>query len=553
MSSLSTTSDGVLRIQYFNAARQRKSIRLGPAEKFTPERAQRWREFIDELNEAAGDERLWSPPLARWVKKIGPALYAKLAEADLVPQRKRVGDAGQLGPFLDSYIDGRDDIKPSRRYKLTDARNKLVDCFGARRRLASVLPRDAKSFRSWLGTPRPVVSRKTGKPVVDLATGEPRLKALQENSIRGILRMAKQFFNAAVEQRIIFESPFAGIKKTGDLANRDRDEFVSQAITEKVVAACPDNQWKLVTVLCRYGGLRCPSEVFALRWGDVNWERNRINVRSPKTEHHDGKASRLLPLFAEVPPYLQAVYNELPEEKFQRLSAEPIVTVCRRRAGRANLRTQFQRIIKRAGVKPWPKPFVNLRTTRATKLRESYPDHVVNEWLGHTQKVAAKHYLQIREEHFDKASGANGAAPPPVHQSEKLPVAGGDDSLPSSKNPGKSNDSSGSEMGSTPRIGRLSNFFEGARRDSEVGSNREQAGYEVRILFATRRPKRTSSNSYCPTPRGAALARAKQRARRERGYKCAAPVASPRPPVQRHPYDWLKPRLGRPAGVVAGL
>lgn len=36
-------------------------------------------------------------------------------------------------------------------------------------------------------------------------------------------------------------------------------------------------------------GLRCPSEVLALRWGDIDWERSLFTVRSAKTEHQQGK------------------------------------------------------------------------------------------------------------------------------------------------------------------------------------------------------------------------------------------------------------------------
>ena len=47
---------------------------------------------------------------------------------------------------------------------------------------------------------------------------------------------------------------------------------------------------------------------------------------------------------------------------------------------------------------------MNLRSTRRTELQESFPDHVVNKWLGHSGKVAEKHYLQVTEEHWRKAS-----------------------------------------------------------------------------------------------------------------------------------------------------
>jgi hypothetical protein len=71
---------------------------------------------------------------------------------------------------------------------------------------------------------------------------------------------------------------------------------------------------------------------------------------------------------------------------------------------RSNLRTQLCKIIKRAGLKPWPKLFQNLRSTRQTELAEEYPAHVVCDWIGNSQAVAAKHYLQTTDEHFAKAA-----------------------------------------------------------------------------------------------------------------------------------------------------
>ena len=68
-----------------------------------------------------------------------------------------------------------------------------------------------------------------------------------------------------------------------------------------------------------------------------------------------------------------------------------------------NLRTQFQRIIKKAGVEPWPKLWQNLRATRVTELIDDFSEHLVVQWLGHSVKVAREHYLQVTEEHIDRA------------------------------------------------------------------------------------------------------------------------------------------------------
>jgi len=66
--------------------------------------------------------------------------------------------------------------------------------------------------------------------------------------------------------------------------------------------------------------------------------------------------------------------------------------------------------VERAGVKAWPKMFVNLRSSRRTELQEQYPDHVINAWLGHSGAVAAKHYLQTTDEHWARAIDAGSPA-----------------------------------------------------------------------------------------------------------------------------------------------
>jgi hypothetical protein len=99
----------------------------------------------------------------------------------------------------------------------------------------------------------------------------------------------------------------------------------------------------------------------------------------------------------ELQPYLDAVWDEA-EEK-----TEFVIT--RWRDTESNLRTRLHSIIRAAGLEPWPKAFVALRSTRRTELEESFASHVVNAWLGPGQRVAERHYLQVTDEHFAKAIG----------------------------------------------------------------------------------------------------------------------------------------------------
>lgn len=106
------------------------------------------------------------------------------------------------------------------------------------------------------------------------------------------------------------ENPFADVKAKGS-TGADRQRFIDRETIEDVLEACPSTAWRTIVALCRFGGLRCPSEVLSLRWSDVDWANSRIIVTSPKTEHHPGKGMRKLPLFPELRRYLNEAWEAL--------------------------------------------------------------------------------------------------------------------------------------------------------------------------------------------------------------------------------------------------
>ena len=239
------------------------------------------------------------------------------------------------------------------------------------------------------------------------------LEKLGDNTVRRHCGRAKQFFRAAVRKRIISENPFADMAGCTVRANQARQFFITREDAAKVLAACPDTEWQAIFALARFGGLRCPSEILALCWSDVDWENQRIRVRSPKTERFEGRDSRVIPLFPELSEPLEALW-ELAE-------AGTVHVINRYRSTNANLRTQLLRIIGRAGLKSWPKLFQNLRSSRETELAEALPLHVVCSWLGNTALVAAKHYLQVTDDHFAQAVTATSALQNPVQQTAVMP------------------------------------------------------------------------------------------------------------------------------------
>ena len=209
-------------------------------------------------------------------------------------------------------------------------------------------------------------------------------------------------------------------------ANKAREYFVTRAESTKVLETCPNAQWRLIFALSRFGGLRCPSELLVLRWGDIDWHHSRMTVHSPKTAHHVGKESRIVPIFPELKPYLEECFEAAAD------GTEFVITQYRRNG--LNLRTQLERIILRAGLKPWPKLFQNMRASRATELAAEFPAHVAADWLGHSTLVAQKHYWRTQDSDFAKATtepvesraASNGAtdAKTALQNEEKQPAAG---------------------------------------------------------------------------------------------------------------------------------
>jgi integrase len=216
-----------------------------------------------------------------------------------------------------------------------------------------------------------------------------------EPTVQKQCAVASRFLNDACRREIILRNPFESVPKA-NLTTKHR-AFICDSDAQKVLAELPDAQWKLLFALARWGGLRVGSEVRQLAWADVDWSNQRILIRSPKTERYEGRASRSIPMFPELAPLLAARREEAALEETLVLPMLEGKTV-------AALRKPLQKAIERAGLTIWPKLWVNLRSTRESELAERFPMHVVCQWIGNTKAIAAKHYLQVTDDHYAKAT-----------------------------------------------------------------------------------------------------------------------------------------------------
>jgi len=376
MASISRDKNGNRRILFVASDGKRPTIRLGKVSQRTAEGV-KYR--VEELLESLKFNRSMEADLAQWVIDLESRLAKKLARVGLIPKLE-AKPAATLAAFLKDFTTRRIDVKPATKEVWSQVVRNLLEPFGADRDLASITEADAEDFKMFL------VAAK-----------------LASTTVSKRLQFARMFFRAAKKRKLIADNPFAEVSAKA-VMRQGRQRFITLEETDRLLAVC-NPTWKVIAALARFGGLRCPSEVLSLRWQDVDWAAGRIVVQSPKTEHHVGKASRTIPLFPELRPILDEAFAAAPD------GAVYVVDGNHRDAANTasgwrncNLRTQFERIVKRAGLTPWPRLFHAMRASRETELARKYPIHVVTSWLGNTPRIVLKHYLQVTDADFERAA-----------------------------------------------------------------------------------------------------------------------------------------------------
>jgi hypothetical protein len=149
-----------------------------------------------------------------------------------------------------------------------------------------------------------------------------------------------------------------------------------------------------------------PSELAPLKLADIDWERGRLRITSPKTADC-GKGERWIPLFPELRLHVEAAFETAVEGEVY-LVRHPCL---RQRGANKVLRAAMLSLLRKAGVSPWPRLFQNLRASRETELAADYPLHVVCAWIGNTNSITMRHYLQVTDADYRKAAGAESGAP----------------------------------------------------------------------------------------------------------------------------------------------
>jgi hypothetical protein len=232
----------------------------------------------------------------------------------LAQPRQGHAQPATLGAFLDEYFAALGPQKATTARNNLRARRLLEEFFGAKRALQSISEGDADDYRSWLLNVKKLAKGRVGRDI----------------------GRAKTFFKSAARKRLVPVSPFSHLKCPSQ-TNPSRKRYIPAEVIDRVIAACPDHDWRLIFALARYAALRIPSEIQGLKWADSQGGA----PRGPR---------------------------------------DPV------------LRRYAERIIKKAGVEQWPKLFVNCRASCEKDLMEVHRPDAVLAWIGHSARVALEHY-----------------------------------------------------------------------------------------------------------------------------------------------------------------
>ena len=421
MASITREPNGRRTIQFVGADGKRRSIRLG---KVSQRMAELVRGYVETIAAAVKVGQAVPPDTAVWLNKIDGELHSKLAAVGLVGRRETT----TLGTMLTRFMESRPEAKPATKVVWGQVARDLVRHFGDGKDVRAITRADAVGFHQAL-----------------LARG------LALWTVHRRLEFARMFFKNAIKLGLLPTSPFDGItQKPGDPGKRRR--YVSVAETERLIEAAPNVWWRTIITLSRFAGLRSPSEVLSLRWDGIDWERGTMRVISPKTDCHDNAGQRTAPIFARLRPYLDEAWEAAAEGQTHVVPEGLYLPAANGPRGwnGCNLRTTFEKIIRRAGLEIWPRPFHNMRASCESDLVREYPIPTVCKWLGNTVAIATRHYVDVSDEDVRRAAGlSREAVQNPVQRPLAPPCSGSQQETP---NPGLAGVCDGLPLFATPQV-----------------------------------------------------------------------------------------------------
>jgi integrase len=372
--------------------------------------AARTKEYIDRLIVYS---KVGSSPdvtIQKWLAQLPIEKHQKLSDVGLVKARSRM----TLGAILDDIVAKHSDNKNT--YDIyRSSKERLIAFFGADRQPETITKEDAIAYKEFLKTRGKV--RGGG--------------GYSQNTVWKKLQQAGYFFTVMQEDELILRNPFAKVKEP-PTPESNRKCYIPAEYCLTAMEFAPTLEWKVLIALWRFLGLRRASEPLRLRWADVDWDNMLIRVYASKTS-----TIRYVPIFDEVKEPLRRLYEQTGHD------AEWVINdACPKKLKNspnrqgsskdANLYTRFNKICRKAGLKPFKMAGNNMRASCVKDIYSGkYPElrgklDRIMQMFGHTPETAMRYYRRFcRDDYADVTSPISSSktvSPTSGIESEKVKI-----------------------------------------------------------------------------------------------------------------------------------
>jgi len=221
------------------------------------------------------------------------------------------------------------------------------------------------------------------------------LKTLSPQSVKHVLTLLARIVNYGVKRNLCEPLPFHIKKPT---VNNLKTEDLNTEQLHKLLKAIEkdsNEHARGIMKLALFTGMR-KSEMFRLKWRDIDFERGFITICNPK-----GGIDQKIPLNDAAKTLLEGYLQEGSEFVFPGQEGGQRVTIS----------TPVNRIKKRAGLPDDFRPLHGLRHVYASMLASSgqVDMYVLQKLLTHKDPRMTQRYAHLRDETLKKASEVAGA------------------------------------------------------------------------------------------------------------------------------------------------
>lgn len=212
-----------------------------------------------------------------------------------------------------------------------------------------------------------------------------------------LLHQTRKFLRWCIAREILPANfDITGDYKTAKIA-RGKPKFISREDLIRLLDETKGNRMEVAIGLCALAGLR-RSEAAAVRWSDLDWEKQTIRVESPKTARTGDHSVRTLDLSARL-------LDILTRHRGERLDTDTILNFPCFGGLSGNGNRSLRALCKRLNMTQIG--FHNLRHTCATlQVRAGIDIATVRDFLGHKDLEMTSIYTWSDNKSMKRAANA---------------------------------------------------------------------------------------------------------------------------------------------------